>query len=284
MKIFNDIKSTRSFLSSFAGGKIDGKKIGFVPTMGALHQGHLSLVDLAKKNCDIVIVSIFVNQKQFNNPEDYAKYPNTLKQDISLLEQAKVDVLFNPSSDEIYTSDFKTKIIISDLTDELCGKTRPGHFDGVALIVSKLFNIIKPTHAFFGEKDFQQLQIIKRLVRDLNFDIEIIAGKTLREDDGLAMSSRNLRLNDNSRKIAAKLYENLNLAKNKILSDPKNSQSILKETSQNLLKIGFEKIDYLQICDEENLKPLQNFDPKIKTRLFAAAFIGSVRLIDNIKL
>lgn len=279
MKIFSEIKSTRNFLSSFG-----GKKIGFVPTMGALHQGHLSLIELAKKNCDIVIVSIFVNQKQFNNAQDYEKYPNTLEQDISLLKEAKVDVLFNPLADEIYSSDFKTSIIISDLTSELCGKTRPGHFDGVALIVSKLFNIVKPTHAFFGEKDFQQLQIIKRLVKDLNFDIQIIAGETLRENDGLAMSSRNLRLDENSRKIAAKLYENLNLAKNQILSDPKNFESILQRTSENLLKIGFEKIDYLQLCDEENLKPLDNFDQKITSRLFAAAFIGGVRLIDNIKL
>ena len=176
MKIFSDIKSIRADLSQFK-----DKKIGFIPTMGALHQGHLSLIDLAKNHCDVVVVSIFVNQKQFNNPEDYARYPNTLKKDIELLQDAKVNILFNPEADEIYNQNFATKIIISGLTENLCGKSRVGHFEAVALIVSKLFNIVKPNLAFFGEKDFQQLQVIRRLVADLNIDTQIFSGATMRE-------------------------------------------------------------------------------------------------------
>jgi pantoate--beta-alanine ligase len=278
MKILNDIKSVRSFLKQSV-----GKEIGFVPTMGALHKGHLSLIELAGKNSDIVVVSIFVNQKQFNNSADFEKYPNNLQKDIELLKKNGVDAVFAPSADEIYNQDFLTKISIGKLTDNLCGKSREGHFDGVALIVAKLFNIIKPQKAFFGEKDFQQLQIIKKLVSDLNFDVEIIAGKTLREDGGLAISSRNLRLNEVERKIAGKIYENLNLSKQEIL-DEKNIDLILQKTAQNLLKIGANKIDYLQICDEENLSPISIFNPQIKSRLFIAIYVGEIRLIDNITL
>lgn len=284
MNILHDIKSIRAFQTELKNKAIT-KTIGFVPTMGALHPGHLSLVKLAKQKCDVVIVSIFVNQKQFNNAQDFEKYPNTIEQDISMLEAAGVDVLFNPFASEIYSADFKTSVIISDLTDELCGKTRPGHFDGVALVVSKLFNIIKPDFAFFGEKDFQQLQIIRRLVQDLNFDLQIVAGETLRESDGLAMSSRNLRLSQNARSIAPEIYKNLTKAKEKVLQNSgKNIELILQEVSQNLLKSGFDKIDYAEVCDVDNLKPIKVFDAKIKVRLFVAAFIEGVRLIDNIPL
>ncbi len=280
MKIFNDIKSIRADLVQF-----QDKKVGFVPTMGALHQGHLLLINLAKKHCDIVVVSIFVNQKQFNNPEDFVRYPNTLEKDIKLLQDAGVDILFNPTTQEIYGQDFSVKIIIDKLTENLCGKIRHGHFEAVALVVSKLFNIVKPNQAFFGEKDFQQLQVIRKLVTDLNFDVEIIAGETIREIDGLAMSSRNLRLKDSGRKIAGQIYQNLCLAKEQIISNPStNIESILSIVTQNLLQIGAAKIDYLEICDEVNLQPITGFNPKIKSRLFIAIYVDEIRLIDNVQL
>jgi len=278
MKIFSDIKSIRADLSQFK-----DKKIGFIPTMGALHQGHLSLIDLAKNHCDVVVVSIFVNQKQFNNPEDYARYPNTLKKDIELLQDAKVDILFNPEANEIYNQNFATKIIISGLTENLCGKSRVGHFEAVALIVSKLFNIVKPNLAFFGEKDFQQLQVIRRLVADLNIDTQIFSGATMREEDGLAMSSRNLRLSDEGRKISGQIYQNLCLSKEQIVANI-NIDSVLSKTTQNLLQIGAKKIDYLQVCNEMNLQPVSHFNPQIKSRLFIAIYVDEIRLIDNIQL
>jgi len=293
MKIFSDIKSIRLDLEKLkkqiVGGPknsfCDSLRVGFVPTMGALHKGHLSLISLAKKHCDVVIVSIFVNQKQFNSAQDYARYPNNLAKDLELLQDAKVDILFNPAMEEIYAPDCFTKIAINKLTDHLCGKTRGGHFNAVALIVVKLFNIIKPDLVFFGEKDFQQLQIIRRLVADLNIDLEIISGKTIREFDGLAMSSRNLLLNAPARKIAGQIYQHLCLIKEKIIDNPNiNIELILSESSNNLLKIGVNKIDYLQVCGEENLESIIIFNPEIKSRLFIAAYVEEVRLIDNIEL
>ncbi|MFT7088036.1 MAG: pantoate--beta-alanine ligase [Rickettsiales bacterium] len=253
--------------------------------MGALHQGHLSLIDLARKSSHIVVVSIFVNQKQFNNSDDFAKYPNHLDQDIELLKKSGVDVLFAPNSDEIYGNGFLTNITITKLSDNLCGKSRKNHFEGVALIVSKLFNIVKPQKAFFGEKDFQQLQIIKKLALDLNFDIQIVSGKTLREEDGLAMSSRNLRLNNTERTIAGKIYQHLSFAKEQIIANSnRNIDAILQEMTDNLLKLGAKKIDYLKICDEENLETISTFNLTIKSRLFIAIYVGKIRLIDNIPL
>ena len=278
MKIFDNIKSIGEELARFS-----GKRIGLVPTMGALHNGHLSLIDLAQKHCDIVVVSIFVNQKQFNNPEDYALYPNTFESDIKYLEDKKVDILFSPQVTEIYSNNFFTKINVSKLTDHLCGRSRVGHFDAVALIVTKLFNIIKPQQAFFGEKDFQQLRVIETLVKDLNIDVDIIAGGTIREAGGLAMSSRNSRLSDDGKKIAENIYCNLCLAKERIISGA-NIDKILSETIRNLLAIGIEKVDYLQVCNEEALQPIFSFNPNIKSRLFIAAHVDNIRLIDNIKL
>ncbi|MFT6106024.1 MAG: pantoate--beta-alanine ligase [Rickettsiales bacterium] len=280
MKIFHDIKSVREYL-----GNCRNDKVGFVPTMGALHQGHLSLIDLAKKSSDVVAVSIFVNQKQFNNSEDFARYPNTLDQDVDRLMEAGVDILFAPKAEEIYGNGFLTNINVEKLGDNLCGKDRKGHFEGMALIVVKLFNIIKPQKVFFGEKDFQQLQIIKRMVLDLNFDIEIIPGKTIREEDGLAISSRNSRLNNCERKIAGEIYQNLSFLKEQIiLNANKNIDLILQEAEEKILKIGANKIDYLRICDEKNLQTISIFDPAIKSRLFIAIYVGEIRLIDNISL
>ncbi len=280
MQIFHDIKSIRQELKNYS-----AKKIGFVPTMGALHDGHLSLIEKAKENCDLVVVSIFVNQKQFNNADDYLLYPKTLEQDIKKIENI-ADIVFVPNEPEIYPDDFLTKITVAKISDNLCGKTRAGHFDGVALIVTKLFNIIQPSQAFFGEKDFQQLQLVKRLVKDLSMNVEIIGCKTLRESshlNGLAMSSRNLRLDQKGQEIAPKIYQNLVLAKQQILAN-QSINSVLENITQNLLSVGFDAIDYLQVCDEENLQPISNFDVGTKSRLFIAIYVGKVRLIDNIEL
>ena len=277
MKIFNQILQIRNFLQSQ-----NGKKIGLVPTMGALHAGHLSLIEEAKKHCDLLVVSIFVNKAQFNNKADYLNYPNLLEEDIKILKENGVDVLFNPDAEDIYQNNF-TKISIEKLADNLCGKTRPGHFEGVGLIITKLFNIIEPNVAVFGQKDFQQLQIIRKLTQDLNFNVQIIGGETLREDDGLAMSSRNLRLSEQSRIKAGAIFENLNQAKKEILAGKKLNE-VLQKTEEKLLTSGFEKIDYLNLCDEENLQILTDFNSKKKSRLFIAAFIQNVRLIDNLEV
>jgi len=275
MKIFRDIKSIQQYLRQH-----QNDKIGLVPTMGALHNGHLSLIKQAKKKCDLVVVSIFVNQKQFNSEGDYLAYPKRLEKDIKKIEDI-VDVLFCPNMAEIYPNNFATVISVGNLSDHLCGKTRPGHFNGVALIITKLFNIIKPNQAFFGEKDFQQLQIIKKLTIDLNIDVGIIGCKTIRQKDGLAMSSRNLLLNKKGQEIAPQIYHNLCLVKEQILAGM-NIGLVIKQITTNFVQNGFDKIDYLQVCNQETLEPIDVFNPKIKSRLFIAAYVENIRLIDNI--
>ena len=277
MKILRDIKSIQEYLKNHR-----NKKIGLVPTMGAIHEGHLSLIKQAKKDCDLVVVSIFVNQKQFNHNQDYLNYPKIIEQD-SIKIANIADILFCPNSEEIYPNNFATQISISRLTNYLCGQTRPGHFDGVVLIITKLFNIIKPDQAFFGEKDFQQLQIIRRLVVDLNMDVKVIGCKSIRQKDRLVLSSRNLLLDNKGQKIASKIYKNLCLAKKQILAN-NSIDIVLKQFTQNLIVNGFDKVDYAQVCDEETLQLVTIFNPKIKSRMFVAVYIGNVRLIDNIIL
>ena len=277
MKIFRSIKSIKKYLQQHKNAKI-----GLVPTMGALHNGHFSLIDRAKKSCDLVVVSIFVNRKQFNRDSDYLTYPKTLSQDIKKIENI-VDILFCPDEAEIYYDGFSTTILVANLSNHLCGKTRPGHFDGVALIITKLFNIISPNQAFFGEKDFQQLQIIKKLAIDLNIDVRVIGCKTIRQKDGLAMSSRNLLLNEKGRKIAPQIYQNLCLAKEQIVAGF-NIGLVLKQITENFVQNGFGAIDYLQVCNQETLEPITIFNHKIKSRLFIAIYVENIRLIDNIIL
>jgi len=280
MKIIKDIKSLKTEIKKH---KKSGKIIGLVPTMGAIHSGHLSLVKQIRKKADIVITTIFVNKKQFNNLADFEKYPQTIEADIVNFKSAKVDILFVPENKEIYPDNFVTQIKLDKITDNLCGKTRPGHFDGVALIIVKLFNIITPNLAIFGEKDFQQLQIIRRLVNNLNIETQIIAAKIIREKSGLALSSRNLRLDENSLKKAPLIHQILLKMKQQILAK-KNLKSVIDESSKELAKSGFGTIDYLEICDEENLEPIKIFNSKIKARIFIAVYLGKVRLIDNIRL
>lgn len=256
--------------------KAQNKKIAFVPTMGALHDGHLALVKKAQEVAEIVVVSIFVNRAQFNDLNDFEKYPRQFAADLEKLKNCGVDYVFLPSDEEIFAPDFSFKILPTRLVDSLCAATRPGHFDGVALIVSKLFNIVKPDFAIFGEKDFQQVLLIKRLVRDLNFDVEILTCETLREKSGLAMSSRNQRLNEANKIKAANIF--------RILSEIKKDPKILPQKREELLKIGFEKIDYLEIRDEENLNLVTDFSQKIPARIFIAVYLDGLRLIDNLAL
>jgi pantoate--beta-alanine ligase len=282
MKICKEISSIKEQIANY---KQKGKTIALVPTMGAIHQGHLTLIDLAKKHADIVIVSIFVNSKQFNNLQDYLKYPKQIDSDIEKLKSRKVDLLFLPDEKEIYPQDFSATIKLSQLTRRLCGKTRPGHFDGVALIITKLFNIIEPEIAIFGQKDFQQLQIIKKITSDLNFNIKIIGAEIIREESGLALSSRNLRLSIKAKKTAPKIYQILSEIRQNLLKNPHLSiSSLLKEASERLASTGFEKLDYLEICDEEKLQIVKKFNPQIRSRIFIAVYLEGIRLIDNLEL
>lgn len=260
------------------------KKIALIPTMGALHDGHLALIAKGCELAEIVVVSIFVNKAQFNDPQDYEKYPRQLAQDLEKLKNSGATHIFCPDDAEIFADDFSFKITPIKLIDCLCGSARPGHFDGVALIISKLFNIIKPHIAIFGQKDFQQLLVIKRLIADLNFDVEIFAHEILREASGLAMSSRNQRLSESSRIKAAQMFKILIEIKNEIKNGSENPEIILQKKSQKLLQSGFEKVDYLEIRDEKNLDLVTNFQQKSKSRIFVAAYLDKVRLIDNLTL
>ncbi len=277
MRVSNSISEIRSQLTNSA-------KIAFVPTMGALHNGHLALIKEAAKISSTVVVSIFVNKTQFNDSKDYEKYPKQVERDIELLKDSGATHVFIPKDAEIFPTNSAFKIIPLQLTDCLCGSARVGHFDGVALIVSKLFNIIKPDVAIFGEKDFQQLTIIKKLVEDLNFSVEILGHKTVREESGLAMSSRNQRLSLESKIKAAKIFAILSEIKNQIHQQPQNITEILQKNGDKLLQSGFEKIDYLEVRTEKNLELVKNFDSKIPSRLFIAVYLDGVRLIDNLAL
>lgn len=256
------------------------KTIGFVPTMGALHMGHLKLVQESKANNDVTIVSIFVNPAQFSPTEDLKKYPRPFEQDKKLLAKEKVDYLFCPDAKIIYPSGFQTYVNVNHLSSILEGKSRPNHFVGVATVVLKLFNLIKPTRAYFGQKDFQQCVVIKQMVRDLNLPIAINIVPTVRDKDGLALSSRNIFLNPQERVQALGLYQSLLLGKKLILEGNKNVLTI-KTRMKDYLKINkLVRLDYIEICDQENLSTFQVV-PK-KAVVLIAAYVGKTRLIDNV--
>ncbi len=277
-------KTVAEIRSQLKKEKLIQKKIAFVPTMGALHDGHLALVKKAQNLADIVVVSIFVNKTQFNDQNDYKNYPRQHEEDLQKLRNCGADYVFLPDDDEMFNADFSHKIIPTKLVDCLCGSSRLGHFDGVALVITKLFNIIKPDLAIFGEKDFQQLAIIKKLNDDLNLDVEIFSQETLRQKSGLAMSSRNQRLSEASKIKAAELFSTLKKIAEEVKKSPQNIAEILAKKRKNLLENGFEKIDYLEIREEKNLEIVSNFIPKKPSRIFIAAYLDGVRLIDNLKL
>ncbi|MGB0932675.1 MAG: pantoate--beta-alanine ligase [Lishizhenia sp.] len=257
------------------------KKIGFVPTMGALHQGHLSLIAKAKESCDVVVASIFVNPTQFNNSDDLDKYPRMPEKDAALLEQVGCDFLFLPSADTIYPESYvHLEMDLSPLDEVMEGKFRPGHFAGVVDVVSRLFDIVKPTHAFFGRKDFQQVMIIKFMTKKLDLPVEIIVVDTVRENNGLAMSSRNLRLSDQQKQDASVLYETLSFGKE--MAPFLNPQEVLVEML-SILDVSDLELEYLEIVDAETLLPLTDFWLPGATAC-VVAYCGEVRLIDNLEL
>lgn len=258
-----------------------GQRIGLVPTMGALHEGHLSLVRAARARCSFVAVTIFVNPTQFAPGEDFDRYPRTLDADRALLERERVDLLFAPNSADVYAPDDATFVHVARLTEGLCGPWRPGHFDGVATIVTKLFNMLPADAAFFGEKDFQQLQVVRRLARDLHIPIEIVGCPTVREPDGLAMSSRNafLSAEDRARAVAvsAALFEAKRLIEAQGMRD---GDAIRRALQDRLRASGITDVDYAEIVDPESLAPVRIV--KASVRILVAARLGATRLIDNV--
>ncbi|MBX6394856.1 MAG: pantoate--beta-alanine ligase [Alicyclobacillaceae bacterium] len=259
----------------------EGRTVGLVPTMGYLHEGHLSLVREAKSRGHTVIMSIFVNPLQFGPHEDYDRYPRDLARDRALAEQAGVDCLFAPSVDEMYPTPPQVRVVVGTLAERLCGASRPGHFDGVVTVVSKLFHIVLPDEAFFGEKDFQQLRIVDRMAKDLNFPVKVVGCPTVREDDGLAMSSRNQYLNPEERKVAAALPRAL-LAAQRRCEEGVVDAHILKEAVRRDLTGAGHVIDYVEVVREDDLEPAEVVEGAC--RLMAAVYIGQTRLIDNVPL
>ncbi len=278
MYIFSTIKETSDYLSRKKG---QGLRIGFVPTMGALHEGHLSLMRRAKEENDLLAVSIFVNPIQFNNAQDLEKYPRDLAKDRALLEQVGCDVLFAPDADEMYPEPETTVYDFGPLEQVMEGASRKGHFNGVAVVVYKLFEIIKPDRAYFGEKDFQQLAIIKELVRKYKLPVEIVPCPIVREKDGLAMSSRNERLMENERKIAPKISQILKEAKTK--TEELNPAELKIWVTEQFEKEPQFRLDYFEIADDTYLQTVENWNKNTGTMGFVAVFLGNVRLIDNIR-
>jgi pantoate--beta-alanine ligase len=260
------------------------KTVGFVPTMGALHNGHLSLLEESLKNNDVTVISIFVNPTQFNNPEDLDKYPRTLEADVAKIEKLNPNIIvFVPSVDDIYEGRTVSRHYDFDgLENQMEGRFRPGHFDGVGTIVQRLFEIVKPNNAYFGEKDFQQLQIVKKMVEKTKLPVNVIGCPIFREPNGLAMSSRNERLTDQQRLDAAVIYQTLLAAKNRF--GTQNARRVIDFVNQTFEHVpGFE-LEYFQIADEATLEPVENKTDSKKSRAFIAVFVNKIRLIDTISL
>ena len=261
--------------------KKQDKKIGFVPTMGYLHEGHLSLIRCSKKENDITVVSIFVNPIQFGANEDFGRYPRDFERDKSFCEKEGVDYIFYPSYEDMYPDGFQTYVEVLDLSKGLCGDFRPGHFRGVATVVAKLFNIVCPDNAYFGKKDYQQLKVIQRMVKDLNFPVRIVGCPIVREPDGLAMSSRNKYLSPKERQSALYISKALFEAK-RMFDEGVSDPEIIKEEVRDTLSMAENlEVQYIEIVDGETLKPLEKI--KKSDILAVAAFVGKTRLIDNIE-
>ena len=262
--------------------KQNGKIIGFIPTMGALHNGHLSLIEKSKLQCDITMCSIFVNPTQFNDKTDFEKYPVTIEKDIQLLEKSGADILFYPVLEEIYPHGLQTyeQYALGNLENILEGYYRPGHFKGVCQVVHRLLNIIMPDKIFMGQKDFQQCMVIKKLIEQFNIKTKLEIEPTLRETDGLAMSSRNQRLNEDARKKATAIFKALSFVKENIATT--NFTSLTQQAADYILSNGFTKVDYVAICNADNLETVNTYNKDLPLVVLAAAFINNVRLIDNL--
>jgi pantoate--beta-alanine ligase len=278
MRIISKVKEMQKVADEL---RKEGKIIGVVPTMGYLHEGHLSLIRLAKEKSDVVITTIFVNPLQFAPNEDYDRYPRDFERDVKLAQSAGCDIIFHPSVEEMYPQNFLTYVEVDKLTKVLEGEFRPTHFRGVTTVVAKLFNITKPHIAVFGQKDAQQALIIKQMVRDLNFDIEIIIAPIVREPDGLAMSSRNVYLSDSERKDATVLYESLKLAEKLIENGERNSKNIILKMEELIKSKPTAKIDYIAIVEPETLEKVETLSEGKEYLIALAVRIGSTRLIDN---
>lgn len=259
------------------------KIIGFVPTMGALHEGHLDLIRNSKKSTDITVVSIFVNPIQFNNQEDFDNYPSLIKEDLALLEKENVDVVYLPDPQSMYPEKPVLSMHFGDLESVLEGAFRPGHFSGVGIIVSKLFNIIRPHQAFFGQKDLQQVAVIKRMVKDLSFQTEIITVPTRREEDGLALSSRNLRLSQEERDASLILIDSLNLAKNELLAG-KDWLAVRNQIQQKFEDEPLAKLEYFELINPDNFQVIESIAQSKASSICVASYIGNIRLIDNLPI
>jgi pantoate--beta-alanine ligase len=277
MKLIKTIDEMHAFRQATSQS---GKRLGLVPTMGALHEGHLSLVRDAREKSDVVAVSIFVNPTQFGPNEDFAKYPRNLESDSKMLEREHVDVIFAPSVSDMYSTDAVTWVTVEGMSDRLCGKSRPGHFRGVTTVVSKLFHIIEPDTAFFGQKDAAQVAIIRRMVRDLNMRVEIMVGAIVREPDGLALSSRNAYLNPEERKSALVLHRSLQRAHTLFEGGERNSTELIAAGKQEFGTEPKARLDYLEVVDPDSLEPVTTISKC--TLIAVAAYVGNTRLIDNI--
>ncbi|MCR1849026.1 pantoate--beta-alanine ligase [Paraclostridium sordellii] len=276
MNIIHDIDNIKKRIKEY---KKDELSIGFVPTMGYLHEGHESLIKKACIENDKVVVSVFVNPIQFGANEDLSNYPNDIKKDIDICEKLGVDIVFNPEAKTMYNEDFSTFIEVENLTKGLCGRSRPTHFKGVCTVVNKLFNIVNPDRAYFGQKDAQQLAVIKKMVRDLNMDIEIIGCPIIREKDGLAKSSRNTYLTIEERKAATIINKTLNEAKKLIVEGERNSENIINFIKNEITLEPLAKIDYIDIVDINRLEDIKTIEHEVLVAI--AVFIGKTRLIDN---
>ena len=276
MNISGSISEVRQIVKEW---RKEGLTVGLVPTMGYLHEGHKSLIDKAVKENDRVVVSVFVNPIQFGPTEDLASYPRDLERDAKLCEEAGANLIFHPEKEEMYFDDFSSFVEVQGVSKGLCGKSRPIHFRGVCTVVTKLFNIVKPDRAYFGQKDAQQLAVVKRMVRDLNMDIEIIGCPIIREEDGLAKSSRNTYLSPEERKAAVILSKSLKLGKKAIEAGERDSKKIIDIITNNINTEKLAKIDYVEIVDPLSI---ENIDKIENSALVAmAVYIGKTRLIDN---
>ena len=283
MEVFRSINEWQEFRKNLEGQKT---RIALVPTMGYLHEGHLQLLRQARERADFVVISIFVNPLQFNDPHDLATYPVDEKRDLKLCEQEGVDAVFMPARDEMFPDEGgpKIRMVAPELTDVLCGPGRPGHFEGVLTIVARLFHLIRPDVALFGKKDYQQYRILETMVREYNFPLELVGCETVREEDGLAMSSRNARLDPAAREQAPLIFRALKLGK-KAVSEKNRLVSELKEIVREVIETGsLNRVEYVEVVDPVTLHPMEEVTRELSYLLAVAVFCGGVRLIDNLEV
>jgi len=276
MEIITSVRKMKTFSAQTRGL---GKTIAFVPTMGFLHEGHLSLMREGRRRCDVLVISLFVNPTQFGPSEDFEKYPRDFSRDSTMAEEAGVAVLFAPEAQEMYPPDHQTFVRVAEVTRGLCGRSRPAHFQGVATVVTMLFNMVMPHVALFGEKDFQQLVTIQQMVKDLHMEVEVLGMPIIREADGLAMSSRNTYLTSDERNAALSLHRSLKRAEEIILRGERRAAPVIEEVKKMLQSEPAVRIDYVEVCDTRTLQEIDRIDGDAVIAL--AAYVGKVRLIDN---